>query len=196
VNDLGTALCLGKAPPEIYIHELGKEAEFRGLLADELRAEKAMLREFFQAPLPDSHHSHFHFLGQRLGADRARVEIAMGNGCLGAPPQKREFRVAPETQGSPAIRGISANQLPELCVSRTERQWLHEGRPASNSSLRWATHEMVFSCPVGSKPGCKSRQPATAKGNETAKPSTRGQCKLARWLPDLSFDNSGRFPHG
>jgi AAA domain, putative AbiEii toxin, Type IV TA system len=67
----------GAVSPETYLHALGTDLTFRGILAAELHADLGGINEFFRSPLQGDSHSLAYNLGLRVGLDRDQTEAAL-----------------------------------------------------------------------------------------------------------------------
>jgi hypothetical protein len=67
----------GAVSPETYLHALGTDLTFRGILAAELNADLGGINEFFRSPLQGDSHSLAYNLGLRVGLDRDQTEAAL-----------------------------------------------------------------------------------------------------------------------
>lgn len=72
----------GGVAPEQYLLRLGLEEAFRGHLATDLRAQQGVVDNFFREPPPMDYHSLSYNLGQRVGLDPDRVEIALAGSAV------------------------------------------------------------------------------------------------------------------
>jgi hypothetical protein len=68
----------GTTPPEVYLRQIGiTETGYRERAAQQLNADVTALNDFFSVPLSADHHNLGYDLGQRVGLDPSRVEIAL-----------------------------------------------------------------------------------------------------------------------